>query len=150
MVDRLSIDDGMGTGGVVSHHAAESGAIRGRRIGAEEKSRRLQMQVKLFLHHSWLDESPAFLRVHVQHAIQVLGHVHDHSLADCLTGQTCASSSWKDGNIEIARYFHRREDIFVCSRENDTEGFYFVDAGVSTVEKAGNLIESNFSGDLLF
>ena len=59
VIDRLSIDDGVRTGRIVSYHAAERGAVGRGSIGAEQKARGLEMKIELFLHDARLDESPA-------------------------------------------------------------------------------------------
>ena len=95
------------------------------------------------------DESPTFLCIHFENAIQVLRHVQNDSFANGLAGQARARASGKDWHVEIARDLHRRKHIFVRTWNNHTDRFDFVDAGVGAVEEAGNFIEADFSGDPL-
>jgi hypothetical protein len=107
------------------------------------------MKIELFLHKPRFDESPAFLCIDFENAIQVLRHVQNDSFANCLSCEARPRASGKDWYVEISRDLHCRKHIFVRSWNNHTDRFDFVNTGVGAVDEAGNFIEADLSRDPL-
>ena len=150
VIDRLAVDNGVRTRGIVAHHAADRRAIGGRRVRAKQKSHGFQVKVQLLLNHAGLDDSPLLFSIHLENAIQVFRHVDDDGFADRLPRQTRPATARKNGDFKIARDLHRGENILVSSRNHDADRLDFINAGVCAVHQAGSAVEANFTLDAGF
>ena len=84
-------------------------------IGTEQKSHRLQVKIQLFLNHTRFDDGPPLFRVHLEDTIEVFRHVDDDGFAHRLPGQARSAAAGEDRDFEVARDFHRGENVFMSS-----------------------------------
>ena len=132
---------------VIPDHAAESRAIRRRRVGTEQVTHRFQMEIELLLDNARFYESPPFLGVDVKYFVEVLRHVHNDGFSDSLTRETRTSAPGKHGYPKVPCNLHCGKDIFVSSWEYDAYRLDFINAGVGAVEKAADFVEADFARD---
>src|SRR5262249_23496093 len=150
VIDGLSVENRMRACRIVSHHAADRGAIRSRRIGSEEKPHRLQMKIELFLNDAGFNDGPPLFRIYLEHTVEVLRHIDHDRFADRLTGQAGAAASWKNRYFKIAGDLHRSENVLVGSRNDDANRFDLINACVGAVHEPGSPVEADFALDAAF
>src|SRR5215831_7740673 len=105
------------------------------------------MQIELLLHYTWLNDRPLLFLVHFEDAVEILRHVDDNGFTNGLPRQAGTRAARKHRNFKIARDFHRGENIFVAAWQNDADGFYFIDAGIGAVHKAGYAVETDLTAN---
>ncbi len=135
MVDGLAVEDRPCSRGVVGDHPADRGAVRGRDIGGEEQPVRPERLVQLIENTPWFDTDPALVGIDLEHAVEVLGAVENHSRPDRLPGLRRATAAGRDRHAEPCAHSHRSRDIRGIRREGDHERHDLVDAGIRGKER---------------
>src|SRR2546427_4028174 len=108
------------------------------------------MKIQLFLHDAGLYDSPPFIRVHLEHAVQALRHVDDDRFPNGLSGKTRPAASRKNWYFELPCDLHRGENVLVGSRNHDSDRLDFINAGVGAVHQPRSPVEADFPVDAAF
>ncbi len=123
---------------------------RGGDVGSEPEPERRELRVQFIQHDPRLDADPAFLRVHLQHAVVKLGQIHLKALADRLAGLRSTASAHGQRASKTVAGTDGPEDVFAIPGNDDPEGLDLINARVGRVERAGDGVETHFPLDLAF
>ena len=148
VVDRLPVDDGMGTAGVVADHAADVRPVARGNVRGEEQSHRFQVGVEFVEHHAGLDPGPLLLDVDLEDPVHVPGEVDLDAAAYRLAAQAGSSAAGRDGNASFVGETEDAGDVVRVGGIRDAQRLDFVDAGVRTVQDPGRFVESERAVDL--
>src|SRR5262245_12421605 len=139
----------MSAGGIMTDHAANGGAIRGRSIRPELQPHTANVSVQLILHQSRLHSTPQLFAIHFEHVAHVLGKVEDDGMADGLSGQRGAAPSRQNRDAELVGNLDYRLDIPSVARHDYTDGPDLLNRRVGGIKQAGVTIEANVAFDSL-
>src|SRR5262249_16416613 len=92
---------------------------------------------------------PALGGVDLQHAIEILRAIEDHTWPDALPGLRRASATWRDRDTVAATGLHRGDNFLYRGRQDDPERHDLVNAGIGGVESAAEPVEARLAGAAL-
>ena len=147
LIDTLAVLDRTRARRVVGDHAADVGPIGRRHVGCELEGMRRQHPVQLIAHHAGLHARPAFLDVHLEDLVHVLGEVDDDRPRDCLPGEARAAAACQQWHRVFRRHRHRAPHILIVQGHDDADGRNAVRAGIGRVERPRSRIEADFTAD---
>ncbi len=142
-----AVQDGMRAGRIVSDHPADRGTVGAGRVGTKHEVVALQFGIELLQHDAGLNTGRSCGGVDLENLIQVLRCIDHQRPANGLSGQAAPAASRKDGQVVLRGKLDRGPHVINGARQDDTQRFYLIVAGVGAVEHAAVLIEASFAAD---
>ena len=118
----------------------------GRGVGTEGESELRHRGAKLVEHEAGLHACPSFLRIDLEHAVQMFGEVDDDGDVAALTGERRAAAARENRRAEPAGDLDRRDDVFLGFRNDDADGNLTIVRSVGRIQCARAVVETDLTG----
>ncbi len=145
MVSGHAIQDGMRAGGIVADHAAQRGAFRGGRVGAEDQTMFSGSSIERGKNEARFHGGGAGLGVNVHQFVEPARAIQDQGFTNSLPGQRRTGAARQERYLVFGRQFDSSVQVVLGFREGNAERLDLVDGGVGAVENTAGRVEADLA-----
>ena len=143
MVSGAAVDKGMGTTGVVAHHAADAAAVAGGGLGAEKEAKRFEEDVQFVAHHTWLYPCPTLSFVDFEDVVEVSADVYHDTIADNLARYAGAASTRNEMSVAATCFGDKLDNVFFVFGISHPERQLAIGGSIGGVGNAMKVVGKN-------
>jgi len=147
VIDGLAIDDRSSSRRVVAHHAADSGAVAGRRVGPELVTEMGHVLAQAVLNDSRLHSRPLLLGVDLENPVEVGRAVDDEGFVDGLPFETRATAARQQRQAVLGGELHGGLHVVRMLGDNSGQRRGPVDTGVGAIQRQRHRVGTHLAAN---
>ena len=148
IVHHVAVTQGARAAAVVSGHAADRRAARGRRVDREEQLVLAQLPVEPVEHDPRLDPRPPPVDIDRDHPVEIFAAIDDQRARHGLPALRGAAAARQHRHPLLARNRNRRRDIRAALRHDHPPRLDLVDRRVGRIPPAAERVKQHLAADL--